>query len=367
MEKRVLIATGGTGGHLFPAQALASSLQAEGVKVVFAGHGLSTNPYFFERDRFSSFDISSLTPFGGKKRAFYAPWALLKGVMQSLFLIAREKPSLLIGFGSYHTFPLLVAARLTRTPYALFEPNAYPGRVNRLFAGKALFTATCFEEVRSVLKGEVVFVRPLLRSLEPLSKEEAAHYFGLDPKVPVLLVFGGSQGAQGIDCELMRSFAQGMPPKWQVVHLTGSSQRAEEVRAYYKSRGIRAVVKPFERHMAASWSIADLLVARSGASTLFEQMQFAVPAIYIPFPHASDDHQTKNAQFVVARGGGYLIEQGALSSTLERCMQADGEELNKMRGALRAMQEFENRPDLASLVHRFIKTLSLELRENSRD
>ncbi|MBP9841292.1 MAG: UDP-N-acetylmuramate--L-alanine ligase [Simkaniaceae bacterium] len=231
---KVVLAVSGTGGHLFPAQALARELE----DVLFLGPDLSTNRFFFHE--FPSVNISA-----GK-----TPFKILRGVVQSLKVLRREKPRLVIGFGSYHSLPPLLAALLLRIPIALYEPNQVPGRVNRLLRP--------FDQLKNIpLKV------PLFHHLK-VPQEEALAYFGLKKGLPAILIFGGSQGAQ----------------------------RLKEVELPYQL----IKLDKFEKNMHYAWSAADLVICRSGASSIAEHRHYEVPAIFIPYPYATDDHQTANAR-----------------------------------------------------------------------
>ncbi|MES2122125.1 MAG: UDP-N-acetylglucosamine--N-acetylmuramyl-(pentapeptide) pyrophosphoryl-undecaprenol N-acetylglucosamine transferase [Chlamydiota bacterium] len=199
---KVLFAAGGTGGHLFPAQALAEKLT--GVDVLFSGAKLSTNSYF-DRNKFTYRDIDSTTPFRGNfMQKIQSVVILLRGIWQSLRLLSNERPDLVVGFGSFHSFPLLCAAALKRVPLVLFESNAVPGKVIRLFSRFALYTAVYFPESERYLKGKVHAVEiPSLKSRTSLNAQEARRQLGLDPDCFTLLVFGGSQGAKALNALIL--------------------------------------------------------------------------------------------------------------------------------------------------------------------
>jgi hypothetical protein len=178
---KVIFAAGGTGGHLFPAQGLAEQLRAKKVELLFAGAKLSENAYF-DKTQFPFCDIASMTPF--RKNIFQALkslWHLFMGISQSLSLLSEKKPDLIIGFGSFHSFPILCAAVIKKVPLVLFESNSIPGKVIRLFAKRAIVTATYFEETKRHLKGETVEVEIPIRSLSSrqiMAQEEARKLLG---------------------------------------------------------------------------------------------------------------------------------------------------------------------------------------------
>lgn len=306
-KPKILLAVGGTGGHLFPAQALARDLQNAGVtELLFAGHGLTTNRYF-KRELFSYEDVKSATPRKGLRAIF----EIGKGFLQSRRLLKRFQPDLVVGFGSFHSFPLLLAAKLAKIPFVLFMPDAVPGQVNRFFSRWARFTGTLFPETGQRLKGEAKIVEmPVWCKTQGITREEARRQYGLDPNLLTLLVFGGSQGAEPIN-----SAVGGLELKvpFQVIHFSG--KEGEAVRDLYAKRGIRAYVAAFEENMERAYRAADLAICRSGAATLGELAAFELPALLIPWPGAADNHQQINAKIFVERtGGGQWLAQNALTS-----------------------------------------------------
>ena len=303
-RKKIVIAAGGTGGHLFPAQALAEELKNADIDIVFMGAGLEKNRYF-DRECYPYFDIPSATVFRRNPLIlFNSVVHLARGVRQSLNLLKAEEPDMVIGFGSFHTFPVLCAARLQKKAIALFESNAFPGKVNRLFSRSAAYTAIVFPKAQDHLKGNTVEVAmPVRKAAKKLSIEAARGHFGLDPLYPTILIFGGSQGALAMNELFAKSLEILKPhyPDFQVIHITGQPQSLEHYKQIYASLKVRACVKDFETDMPVAYQAASLAVCRSGAATVSELIAFEVPSILIPFPYAADDHQAKNGQFIRMR------------------------------------------------------------------
>lgn len=267
-KRKILIATGGTGGHLFPSQQLADAMKD--CEILFAGHKLKTSPFFHRKIPYA--EIAS-TP--SKKKGLL----LLKGIFQSLKLIFRFKPDVIVGFGSYHSFPVLMAAVLLRKKIVLFEPNCSLGKVNRFFARFAKKVAFQFP----IHHPKSVYV-PLLpwTALKARKKEK-------DPTRKTILVFGGSQGASFIN-ETFYKAARLLSFPFQVIHLTGK----EDLKLNYS---VPAIVKPFEEDMASLYARADFAVCRCGAGTTAELIRYQIPAVVIPYPYAHD-HQRKNGEFL---------------------------------------------------------------------
>ena len=310
---KILIAAGGTGGHLFPAQALAEQLSdgSPELELFFAGAKLSTNSYF-DKENYRFYDVASTTPFrGGVVAALKSVGILLKGIGESLKLLSKERPSLVIGFGSFHVFPLLCAAVLKRIPIVLFESNAIPGKVVRLFSKKAKWTGIYFSSARNYLKGHVIDVEiPVRKAIDlSLSKQTARRQFGLSPDVMTLLIFGGSQGAKGINKNIleMLPLLKNAGLFFQCIHFTGCDETATEVSRRCLELGVGCYAKKFEKRMDLAWGAADAVICRAGAMTLAELLRSEVPGILIPYPSASDGHQLKMRSFWKNKSGGQCI------------------------------------------------------------
>lgn len=361
-QKTVLFAVGGTGGHLFPAQALAQELKQKKsqIEIFFAGGHLKSSPYF-QNGLFPYQEISSATVF--KKNVFSLAKSLItlvKGLFESYALLRKVKPALVVGFGSFHAFPLLCAAILQKIPFILFNPDVVPGKVNRLFSKRALFSAVQFLETQKYIKGAVLPVHiPLLaqqKKEQLFSKEAAKGYYNLDPKKKTLLVFGGSQGAKVINQVVPEIMTK---DDFQIIHLAGNEAQAQELISIYKKMGIRFCVKSFEDKMAIAWAAADLAICRAGAMTLAEMIAFEVPAVMIPYPYAYA-HQKKNAELMEQEiGGGVLLEQSQLnvdklSETLNRLMAHD--HLMQMKEHIK---EYKQKTASQSLSHWIIEYLKL--------
>ncbi len=368
--KKILIAAGGTGGHLFPAQALADKMQENypDAEILFAGEGLNSNKYFL-KERFLFQQIASATPM--RSNPLKAFGSIAKGCIQSFKLLFQFKPSIVIGFGSFHTFPLLVAATLMRIPFVLYESNCLPGRVNRLFSRFAVISTVQFSEASNALHGRVVEVTmPLWESSRQkiVSVGEARAYFGLHSEVTTILVFGGSQGSNAINAivvEALKALAA-KGKKFQVIHLAGKAEKADDIRCEYLLHGVTCCVKGFEDRMTIAWRAADLVICRAGAASLAEQIAFEVPGILVPYPYASEQHQTKNALFMQeqVQGGRCILEEHFEPVTLsfEIAKFLDAGYVNKMKENIRNFKNRQVRSDLFSVINNLLhKNLEFHL------
>jgi len=336
MPAKVVIAAGGTGGHLFPAQALAKELEGSGVEVLFGGDRLSENRYF-HKDQFSFVDIASATPYKGNPLGSIA--RLGKGFWRAAQVLTAHRPQLVIGFGSFHSFPLLAAALVKKIPLLLVESDIVPGKVNRLFSRWARATAVQFAAASSHLAGKTVETAMPIWQKETyasVTTEEARAHFGLKPQLFTLLVFGGSQGALFIN-ELLRASARALK-EIQILHFTGDEKSAEVLASHYEAERIPACVKSFEHHMPLAWKAASLAISRAGAGTFAEQLAFTTPGILIPYPYATGGHQKKNALFMQNEVGGAVmcLESELTAESLVQTIETlrEGGRLDQMRRAL---------------------------------
>lgn len=323
--------------------------------------GLSKNPYF-NQDQFSYREIVSATPY--KKHPLQllkALGSLFCGTVQSLRHLGKIKPKLVVGFGSFHSFPVILAAKLRRIPIILFESNAAPGKVNRLCSRWSKLTAVHLLCAAKYLKGQTVCVQmPLIKKNQEVCRDKAREYFKLDKDKLTFLVFGGSQGAHTINrffcASLEKLISNGH--SFQVVHIVGNPDRAEILRDIYAKHNISASVKPFEEKMNLAWVAADLSISRAGAATLAEQIKFTTPGIHIPYLGATENHQEKNAAFIAEEiKGGVKLSEKELSverliSTIEELLP----KLNIMKQSLKDFKDSQESKDLCSVVFDFLSS-----------
>lgn len=351
MKKKIVLATGGTGGHVFPAQALAERLGRLDAppKLLFMGGKLASNP-FFDKSFYPFCEVPcGQLPLKHPLKALKGLWTMAQGIRQSFLVLKKFRPDLVVGFGSYHSFPVLVAARLLSIPIVLHEGNVVPGKVNRVFSKKARLTAITFPETSLYLRGETVETKMPLRegyNSAFISKEKARRHFGLEPNKKTLLVFGGSQGAHGLNRLVVAALEQlarrleGL----QMLHFAGSQEATSQIISDYNTLGLVACVRHFEPRMDLAWQAADLAITRAGAMSLLEQIEMEVPGILIPYPHAASDHQTKNAEFMVRRVGGAIkfeekVAPQALADAIFGLLTCEEDGVKKMQGRMRRYKQ----------------------------
>lgn len=305
MKFKVVLTAGGTGGHIFPALAVAEELKDHSCDILFAAGNLSQNIYFNDTN-FAYKDISC-SPFIIK-----GMFTNTKGVLEATRLLRAFKPDVVIGFGSYYTLPILIAAKWMQIPILLHEANSIPGRVNRLFAPFANKTWTYFPQTKNQLKGIVQQCKMPLRPLFKkgmVPKVEAKKFFNLNGDLLTILIFGGSQGARALNGlfspSIIKELKKHLPP-FQLIHFTGTKDKLS-----YKE--IPHYITSFERRIDLAWAAADIAVTRAGASSVAEQILYEVPGLLIPYPMATDNHQEFNADFLVETGLGIKVIEEKLT------------------------------------------------------
>ncbi|MEX0961919.1 MAG: UDP-N-acetylglucosamine--N-acetylmuramyl-(pentapeptide) pyrophosphoryl-undecaprenol N-acetylglucosamine transferase [Simkaniaceae bacterium] len=302
-KKKVILACGGSGGHLYPAQELALQLIREGIEVSFIGVDLDKSSFLSNEFRRCSLPGAPL------KNPIRSTFLHAKGLLKSLSFMRRQAPHLIIGFGSYHSFTPLLAARLLKTPYLIFEANSVLGRVNRLFVKKAQKSLSFFPH------SEMVRVKMPIRC-KRATKDEALKHYGLEKEKCTLLICGGSQGALSLNQLFMKALKE-IPSSlrhFQIIHITGLGKKEGEAKRLYSAFGIKNVVIPFELEMHYAYAASDLVLARAGAGTIADLVAYERPALLIPYPFETDGHQTKNAAFMkLAVGGAEFLSEKDLT------------------------------------------------------
>jgi len=308
MVARVMILAGGTGGHIFPALAVAEELRFRGCELCWMG-----TPSGMEAGLVPKAGIPiewlAVSGFRGKgwRAKLLAPFKLLLACWQAGRILRRFKPDVVLGMGGFVAGPGGVMAKLFGIPLVIHEQNRIPGTTNRLLVKWARKTLEAFPDSFPAGRGAVCVGNPLRRSIVDAMA-------GAKPKaqdIPKLLVVGGSLGAKALN-EIVPQAVALAGGKIKVRHQTGEAMRAE-TEALYARLGVEAEVVAFIQDMAGAYRWADLAVCRAGAMTLSELASAALPAILVPFPYAIDDHQTANARFFSQADAAKLLPQAQLT------------------------------------------------------
>lgn len=350
MSKHIVIAAGGSGGHVLPAVMMGKKLQKK-FRVSYVAVGLDQNPYFGEKEA-EKFSIEGANFAGG----YLSGGAkIAKGTYRAISYLKEQKVDHVIGFGSYHSLPTLLAAIYLKIPFTLFEPNLLPGKVNRYLSKFAKSSMLYFSPPAKFLRGSAKVIDFRLDDEQPsVSQREAREHFGLKPDVLTILVFGGSQGAEAINKAFLSQLSDLTRPV-QVLHF---GIKPEKLTIEYQQQGIEAVVEPFCSEMPFAWTACDFAICRSGAGAIVEQIIYEKPAILIPYPHAADDHQRENALYMQNEvQGAILLEEkylqsNQLTAAIDK-LSSEGER-KKMTGAISAFKEKEKRPSVEEFLQEYL-------------
>ncbi|HEX6467207.1 MAG TPA: undecaprenyldiphospho-muramoylpentapeptide beta-N-acetylglucosaminyltransferase [Terriglobales bacterium] len=349
---RAMIAGGGTGGHVIPALAIAREMKARyGAELLFVGtaRGIETRlvpAAGFELKLIRVGQLKNVSLRTRLRTLFDLPMA----VFTARKLIREFRPQVVIGVGGYASGPAMLAAVLSGVPTLAFEPNVVPGFANRMVARFVKAAAVHFEETRRFF--------PAART-KVTGVPVRAEFFNIPERTDSgsrnLLVFGGSQGSRALNramSDAVSSFAQRVPGV-RITHQTGERD-FEMVQKAYQQAGVNAEISKFIDNMAQSFAEADLVICRSGASTVAEITAAGKPAVFVPFPQAADDHQRRNAEALVKANAAEMVAESEL--TTERLvsvvagMFADPARLRQMAQNARALSHREAAAEVAEMA-----------------
>jgi UDP-N-acetylglucosamine--N-acetylmuramyl-(pentapeptide) pyrophosphoryl-undecaprenol N-acetylglucosamine transferase len=308
-----LVMAGGTGGHIFPGLAVADALRALGWRVHWLGApgGMEQQLVPPRGYPFEAIDFGGVRGKGLFTLALL-PLRLARAFAQSVGVIRRVKPDVLIGLGGYITFPGGLMGAALGKPLVLHEQNSVAGMANKLLARVADRVFTAFPGVLPKARRVRCVGNPLREAFTrwPGPAERFAGRTG-----PLrLLVVGGSLGARALNEVVPRALALIAPGKRPLVTPQSGAKQIDELRAHYQAAGVEAELAPFIDDMARAYAEADLVICRAGATTVSEIAAIGAAALFVPFPHAVDDHQSVNARFLTDQGAGWLIQQRDLSA-----------------------------------------------------
>lgn len=359
VSRQLCIAGGGTGGHVFPALALADVARRRwpGLQVSFIGaeRGLEAKLLPERGEQVLLLSMHSVQGAGMAQKLRVLFWELPRAVLGIWRTWRPARPHLVIGVGGYASVAGVIAAVMRRIPVVLYEQNAVPGMVNRRLARFCDAVMLGFAVAARHLPGiSCEYTGNLVA--DPIRRtKRQAH------ELPHLIVLGGSQGAQVFNenlpavCRLLHKAGH----DFRVTHVAGASERATSLVDAYAEAGVDAEVLDFCRDMPALYARADLMLARAGAMTVCESAAVGLPAIFVPLPHAADNHQYHNAQAVVAVGGAVLVEQreldAAMLAGLIEELLFDEKRLSKMGEAARGAQPADSEARMLNILGRWLE------------
>ena len=321
---RVIVAAGGSGGHIFPAIALGRALtaSAKGAEILFVGSDKALDKRLFEKEgvRFSLLSANKLPyRFSLEMVSFFGK--LLFDMARSLSIILKFKPDVVVGFGGYISFPVTAVAYLLGIPKVVHEQNAVPGRANKALFGLADRVAISFEETRASLGAEAskaVFTgNPIRTDIFKNDKTAGIRRFGLSCDKFTILVIGGSQGAHVLNktfIDSLMTMDHRDKEALQAIHITGVKDYEWALRSY-DDADIDNRVHSFIDRIEEAYAASDLVITRSGSSVLFELAYLGKPMVLVPYPFAMS-HQAENAAVFSRRGAAVVLEEKALSAAV---------------------------------------------------
>ncbi len=303
---RAIIAGGGTGGHVFPAIAIAKALKekVKDIQILFVG---AKGRFEMKKVPQAGFHIIGLNISGLQRRLTYknllVPFKLIDSLARAKNIVKGWKPDLVIGVGGYASFPVVRAAAKRKVPVVIQEQNSYAGISNKILSKKADKICVAYEGMERFFPKEKIYltgnpVRKEIINTKP-KNEEAFKYFNLNENKKTLLVFGGSLGAKTINESLKKHVKQFLYNNVQVIWQTGKLYYNEAIEATKELENFDLRIYEFIDRMDLAYSVADLVVSRSGAIAVSEIAALQKPAIFVPSPHVAEDHQTKNAMALV--------------------------------------------------------------------
>lgn len=341
---KILISGGGTGGHIFPALSIANALKRRlDADILFVG---ADNRMEMEKVPAAGYEIKGLPVAGFDRKNLLRNIGVLLKLRKSMSIASRIvkdfKPDIAIGVGGYCSGPTLKAAQKAGVPTLLQEQNSYAGVTNKLLARKAKKICVAYPEMERFFPADKIVMtgNPVRKDLlsQTITAEKARERFGLNPKLPTVLVVGGSLGArtlnESMEAGIRRLYEEGIQVIWQ----TGKNFGDRGPAAAKNLEGV--VVTRFISDMASAYAAADLVVSRAGAGSISELELLGKPSVLVPSPNVAEDHQTKNARALSDKGAAILVEDSKAADSLVDeiiALIGDGEKLADMSGKIREL------------------------------
>ena len=343
----ILISGGGTGGHIFPAIAIANAVKERepGTGFVFVG---AIGKMEMEKVPAAGYEITGLPIRGFQRSALWKnvglPWRLLKSMWMARKIVRTFKPDVAVGVGGYASGPLLAAAQRAHVPTLVQEQNSHAGATNRMLANRADIICVAYPNMERYFPKEKIRLtgNPVRQDMVRLTgkRPRGMEYFGLREDAPVVLVTGGSLGARGINLGIAAALSQLRDQGVQLIWQTGAPFHAQALQAVKDAGYTDAHVHEFIARMDLAYAVTDVAVARAGAISVSELCLTRLPSILVPLPTAAEDHQTSNARALSDRGAAVLVQDveavEQLGSEILRLVVNPGER-QRLRAAMESM------------------------------
>lgn len=319
---KVIVSGGGTGGHVFPAIAIANAIKAErpDTEILFVG---AKGRMEMDKVPAAGYNIEGLNVIGLNRKQWWKnlvlPFKLVSSLWHVRKLIKRFAPDVVVGVGGYASGPTLYMAGLMGIPYLIQEQNSFPGLTNRMLAKRARKICVDYEDMEQFFPKERILMtgNPIRQDIVDLEGKRgvAFEHFGLDPDQPVVLVIGGSLGAGSINRAMLKNIDYILDSGCQVLWQTGGAYY-EQVKAMLPEEKPGLLIKDFIKDMDLAYAMADVVVSRAGAIAISELCVVGKPVILVPSPNVAEDHQTKNALALSARNAAILMPDDKIYSEL---------------------------------------------------
>lgn len=313
-DKNILIMAGGTGGHIYPALAVAENLKEKGFQLFWLGSekGMETRVVPEYGYPLLKINVSGVRG-NGFLRLLLAPFMLIIALCQAMLIMIKVRPVVVLGMGGFASGPGGLAAWLMRIPLLIHEQNAIAGLTNRLLAPLAVRVMAAFPEAFKESEKLTITGNPVRESITDIKVPEQ-RFSERDDNVLKVLVLGGSLGARKLNQIIPEAISNlGSEIQYEIKHQCGE-QHVTDTKQAYEKYDVNVEVLPFIKNMAEVYTWADIVVCRAGALTVAELAATGVAAVLIPFPYAVDDHQTFNANYLAKEGAAFLIQETELNS-----------------------------------------------------
>lgn len=363
MINKIVFAAGGTGGHIYPAIAVADELRKlnEKVEIKFIGAKGRIEEKIVPKN---GYELKTINISGFKRSLSYknilTGIRIIKALRQSKQILKNFKPELVFGTGGFVSGPVLKSARRLKIPIVVEEGNYHPGVTVKLLSPIAEKVILNFEGTRKFLKRQdniEVISYPVRENLKRYDKDEALKYFGLDSDKKTLFVFGGSQGAKSINRALMKCFSNIVSSGVQIIWQTGEGDFEKISNAVSQQNGIKAL--KYIDSIDYAYSASDLVICRAGISTIMELASFGSAVVFVPYPQASENHQEKNAMALAEKNAAEIIPDKVLNEKLENTVLSlinDESRLNIMRSNIKQFADIKAASKIAQLLVKMVNT-----------
>jgi len=363
---KILISGGGTGGHIFPAIAIANKIREtfNGAEILFVG---AKGRMEMEKVPAAGFPIEGLRISGFQRKLtadnLSFPFKLIGSLCKAKKIVNKFKPDVAVGTGGYASGPLLFVASRKKVPTLILEQNSYPGVTNKILGKKVNTVCVAYEGMEKYFQKEKIVVTgaPIRKEIlyNKATRSESLEFFGLNDKLPVLLIIGGSQGARGINDAIAQNLDAILKTGVQLLWQTGKSSFETAKAAASKSKHNNKIkVTEFISEMDKAYAASDIIVSRAGAIAIAEIIAVGKPAIFIPLPTAAEDHQTKNALSLTRKNAGILLKEKDAKEKIASEIEALINSKEKQNSIIQNLKTFRTDDATENIVNEIRKLIN---------